>query len=132
MGKKSLNVRVDEEIIAKMNYFCGVLSMSQSDFVASAILGACEKIQFLRSGGAFITVPNPQNFSYKQEDADSIISALSNIANYVTEKNPSLDGGLNDIVAFYVQRLKKDTEDQKEIHKNNMINDSENLKGGEK
>lgn len=132
MGRKSLNVRVDEDVIAKMNYFCGVLSMSQSDFVENAILGACEKVQFLRSGGAFITVPNPQNFRYTEEQADSIISALSNIANYVTTTNTSIDAGLNDIVAFYVQRLKKDTEDQREIHKNNMINDSENLKGGEK
>lgn len=132
MSKKVLSVRIDEEIIEKMNYFCGVASVSQAEFVASAITEACAKARFLRQGGAVITVPNPQNFQFTKENAESIFEAIHNVANYTTKVNPSLDAGLNDIVAFYSQRLFKDSDEQKEIYKINMINDLENLKGGEK
>lgn len=132
MSKKVLSVRIDEEVIDKMNYFCGIASVSQAEFVARAIEEACAKARFLREGGMVLTVPNPQNFKYSEEDARSIFEALHNMANYMAKVNPSLDAGLNDIVAFYSQRLFKDSEEQKEIHKNNMINDLANLKGGEK
>ncbi len=132
MGKKVLSVRIDEELIEQINYFCGVLGISQADFVTSALVEKVERQRFEREGGLTLTVPNPQRFVHTKEQAEKIMKEISDVANRVTVTNCALDGGLNEIVVFYLQRLFKDSDEDRKRFENNFYNDLQNLKGGEK
>ena len=131
MAKKVLSVRVDESVMDTMSYFCGVSEMSQADFVTAAITDKCEKVQLLRCGGVEASLPNPQNFSYTDDQAAQIIEILSDTSNKITKICPSLDFGMNEIVAFATQRLFKDSDEQRKKFNANLYNDLENTRKGE-
>lgn len=131
MAKKVLSVRIDENIIDDLNYYCGVSEMSQADFLAEAITKLCEEKRMLRAGGASVMLPNPQIYLYSDEQAQKVAQELAACAAVLNTVCPSLDFAINRIVDFCNQRLFKDSKEQKNKFSANLYNDLENTKKGE-
>lgn len=131
MAKKVLSVRIDEKTIDTMNYFCGTQEISQADFVTEAVEKHCADIAHLRMGGGVAKLPNPQIYLYSAEQAAEVYEVLTEAVHKLNRICPSLDFGMNEIVAFANQRIYKDSKEQKEKFSANLYNDLENTKKGE-
>lgn len=126
MSRQLYNFRIEEELLKKMRYFCGVSEQKIGEFINEAISEKCEKVQHLRSGGATITIPNPQIMGYNGKDTQKIVTGISEAARIANTTNGGLDFGLNEILTFANQRLHKDTLQQAKQFQANFENDGEN------
>lgn len=131
MALKATSFKIDDEILNKMRYVCGEAGISQADFIKAAINNECEKIRRERNGGAVVTLPNPQNFIFSDEEAREAVGVLSDAANKLSKINPALDFGLHNISDYATARLFKDSKKQREIFAANLYKDLENMKKGE-
>lgn len=129
--KRVLSARIDENIIDRLNYFCGVLEVSQAEFIAMALENKCNEVEHLRIGGGIVEMTNPQIMNYTEDEAKEITKILSETANKLTTINPGLDFGLHEIAAFATQRFFKDSQQQQRKFSANLYNDLENTKKGE-
>lgn len=136
MAKKILSVRVEDELLQKVNRFGGILNLSQAEFVTLAIENLVNDIMHERSGGATIKLPNPSNY-LMSEDTKAEILDLLNKSNYTLTQitNSGVDLGFNLIKQFAEDRLLRDSKELKETYQKNLIEDNsfiETLKGGER
>lgn len=131
MALKPTSFKIEDEVLNKMRYMCGVAGISQSDFIKAAINNECERMRRERSGGAVVTLPNPQNFIFSESEARAAVGILSDTANELTKINPALDFGLHSISDYATARLFKDSKELREKFAINLYNDLENMKKGE-
>ena len=124
MAKKALNVRIHDETVDRLKYYCAELRESEADFMAAAIEHYCDELRHQRSGGMSLSIPNPQNFIASEEQKTKAIEILSMAADQIIKEcGGSLEFGLHYITGYAVQRLCMDNAEQKEDFKSKLGKD---------
>ena len=114
MAKKVLSVRVDEELLKKMDALCERSNKPQAEFVAEAIQAYIAYMTILKTGGEVVSVKNPQLIEHTEEQARRAVEILSEAAGQLTKNHPGIDFGIHYIADYAAVRLFKDNEEQKE------------------
>ena len=93
--KKALNVRIDENTVNRMKYYCAELGKSEADFMAAAIESYCNALRLERSGGMSLTIPNPQTVTASADSKSEALAILSKAAHDLTKNESGLEFGLH-------------------------------------
>ena len=108
---KNINVKVDERLVEKVNYYRKLDQngeMSQADFVIKALDEKCNNERIIRSGGMILKIPNPNFYELTEEERIKIIQTLSKCVNELNSITPYAEMGLIDILSHTQTRLLKD------------------------
>ena len=117
-------IRIDSELLEKIKTYSEIAGCSQTDFINALVTDAFEKYIIQRSGGAILTLPNPQNYSIDADKAHAALSVLCDAAASINKLNANLPIPLFAILAFFEQRLFYEPPEIKEHFKMNLIIDS--------
>lgn len=100
---KTINVKVDERLLDRVNYYREVDqngAMSQADFVIKALNEKCERTKALRSGSKIIEIPNPVLRGISKEDEEKVIGIIFEAMKKIGEIDYNLNLGLEEIMIF--------------------------------
>ncbi len=113
MAKKVLSVRVEEEILKRLETDSRDTKKTQAEFIAEAIEYYSRYLRILSTGGDMVGVQNPQLIEHTEEQARTAVEILSDAAARLTQNHPGIDFGIHYIADYAAVRLFKDTEGQR-------------------
>lgn len=118
------SIRIDSELLEKIRVYSEIENCSQTDFINELLADGLEKYFLQRSGGAVLTLPNPQNYVIDAAKAKDALSVISAAADTIHNMNANLPIPLFAILAYFEQRLFYGLPEDAEQFKQNLILDS--------
>lgn len=118
------SIRMDSELLGIIKVYSEIENCSQTDFINELLADGLEKYFLQRSGGAVLTLPNPQNYVIDAAKAKDALSILSAAADTIHNINANLPIPLFAILAYFQQRLFYELPEDAEQFKQNLILDS--------
>ena len=123
-NNKITTIRIDEDILETIRTYSEIENESQTDFINSLLESALSEYFIQRSGGAVMTIPNPQLFNNDVERYENALQLISEATIRIGSFGSDLIPLLHNILAFYSQRLFADTPEDVEKFKKNHVLDS--------
>ena len=124
MNDKNKYIRISEDMLESIRIYSEVENKSMSEFADDLLKDALSEYFLKRSGGAVMTLPNPQIESPNESNYKKAIYDLGVLVTKLYPLNVSLFTPLNNLLVFYSQRLFYDLPEDKEKFMNNMVVDS--------
>ncbi len=120
---KITSIRIDSCLLDKIKVYSEIENTSQTDFINTLLSDGLEKYFLQRSGGAVLTLPNPQNYVIDDLEIKEALSILCAAADRIHRLDINLPIPLYAILAFFEQRLIRELPEDVERFKNNTILD---------
>ena len=120
---KITSIRIDSELLDKIKVYSEIENTSQTDFINDLLSDALEKYFLQRSGGAVLTLPNPQKYIIDDLEAKEALAILNVAADSIHQLDVNLPIPLYPILAFFEQRLLYELPEDVERFKQNLILD---------
>ena len=117
------SIRIDSDLLDKIRVYSEIEKTSQTDFINNLLSDGLENYFLQRSGGAVLTLPNPQHYVIDKEKAKEVLSILCAAADSIHQLNANLPIPLFAILAFFEQRLFYELPEDVDRFKNNLILD---------
>ena len=117
------SIRIDSELLEKIKVYSEIENCSQTDFINELVADGLEKYFLQRSGGAVLTLPNPQNYVIDTDKAKEALSILCAAADSIHKLHSNLPIPLFAILAYFEQRLFYELPEDAERFKNNLVLD---------
>lgn len=125
---KNISFKVNESELKRLNYYKDTTEGGKTiiaDFVKSAIIEKCERVNHLRAGGYSITVPNPDNFIITDEEKEKTMQVLTQAVADLSRTNGVVGGYLTEIIAYLQFHFYTMSDKQRKVFENNFSNDLE-------
>lgn len=117
------SIRINSDLLEKIKMYSEIEGCTQTDFINDLVSDGLDQYLLQRSGGAVLTLPNPQNYSIDSDKARSALSILCAAAESIHNMNANLPLPLFAVLAFYEQRLFHELPEDAERFRNNLILD---------
>lgn len=119
-NKKPYGLRLDNDVIECIKHYADAENITESAFITNAIKAYCAQIRHQRSGGLYMTVPNPQAFQATAEQKAAALEILTSTAHKLALNNGCLTFGVSELAAYAADRLYRDNNELKAIFKVNF------------
>lgn len=115
---KAMSFRLDDEVVAKLDYYAAVTGKSKTKFIEDAIERECFYMSQQRSGGINLNIPNPQFKHLDDAEKQVILNKLRKASEGI-----DLEIGLNLISEWLEDRFFNDTKELKNKLVDNFYQD---------
>lgn len=119
-------VRISADLVDTIRIYAEAENKAFSDMASDLLADALNKYFIERSGGAFLTLPNPQfNSELDKKKAEEFVVILNEAAAKLRELNTGISFPLERIAAFFEYRLFLDEPEQINTFRSNMLMDED-------
>lgn len=115
---KAMSFRLDNEVVAKLDYYAAVTGKSKTKFIEDAIERECFYMSQQRSGGINLNIPNPQFKHLGDAEKQVILNKLRKASEGI-----DLEIGLNLILEWLEDRFFNDDKELKNKLVDNFYQD---------
>ena len=123
---KTESVGINSDLLDIVRIYAEVEKKSNVEMVNELVEGALDRYFIERSGGAVLTLPNPQfNYCMDEKKAEEFMDILNDTAAKLQELNSGISFPLEKVVAFFEYRLYLDSLDQMKQFRRNMFMDND-------
>lgn len=116
-------IELNDSLYKKIVLYSEIENKTPSDFINDLILDSMNKYLLMRSGGAVLTIPNPQNFVIDKKIGEKALSILRSTANEILELKVDVPIPMFAMLNFLEQRLFYELPEDEEMFKKNMMFD---------
>ena len=124
MNNKYTTIRINEETLETIKTYSEAENKSMTDFLNNLLSDALSEYFLKRSGGAVMTIPNPQIEVFNSNDYKEALNILSDAVSKIDSLDVHITPLLYNILMFFNQRLFYELPEDAEKFKSNMIVDS--------
>ena len=119
-------VRVDADLLDTVRIYAEIEKKSNVEMVNDLLKNALNQYFIERSGGAVLTLPNPQfNYGMDEKKAEEFMQILNDTAEKLQELNVGISFPLEKMIAFFEYRLYLDSLEQIRQFRKNMYMDED-------
>lgn len=115
---KAMSFRLDDEVVAKLDYYAAATGKSKTKFIEDAISRECFYVKQQRSGGINLNIPNPNFIKLSETKKIETIKSIKELGNSL-----EIDLGLKQIRDWLEQRFVTDSDNFKNQLVNNFYQD---------
>ena len=123
---KTESVGINSDLLDIVRIYAEVEKKSNVEMVNELVEDALDRYFIERSGGAVLTLPNPQfNYGVDEKKAEEFMDILNDTAAKLQELNSGISFPLEKVAAFFEYRLYLDSLDQMKQFRRNMFMDND-------
>ena len=124
MNNKYTTIRINEDTLETIRTYSEVEDKSMTDFLNDLLTEALDEYFLKRSGGAVMTIPNPQIEQFNSDDYRDALNILAEAAAKIGAMNVHITPLLHNLLMYFNQRLFFELPEDVERFKNNLVLDS--------